>query len=75
MAWPGSGKLLLRSITSGHVHAVQLLQTGEALHFTQQPDGLSIQLPAQQVGDHAFALRDTAIDGIRRHVAIPYLAA
>jgi hypothetical protein len=36
---------------------VQLLQTREALTFTQQADGLSIQLPAQQVGDHAFALR------------------
>jgi alpha-L-fucosidase len=57
MAWPASGKLLLRSITSGQVHSVQLLQTREALTFTQQADGLSIQLPAQQVGDHAFALR------------------
>ena len=57
MAWPASGKLLLRSITSGQVHSVQLLQTREALTFTQQADGLSIQLPAQQVGDHAFTLR------------------
>jgi alpha-L-fucosidase len=57
MAWPASGKLLLRSITSGQVHGVQLLQTREALTFTQQADGLSIQLPAQQVGEHAFALR------------------
>jgi alpha-L-fucosidase len=57
LAWPASGKLLLRSITSGQVHGVQLLQTGEALGFAQQAEGLSIQLPAQQVGEHAFALR------------------
>jgi hypothetical protein len=57
MAWPASGKLLLRSITSGQVNAVQLLQTREPVPFRQEADGLSIQLPSQQVGQHAFALR------------------
>jgi len=57
LAWPTSGKLLLRSITSGQVNSVQMLQTGESLKWEQQPVGLSIQLPAQQVGEHAYGLR------------------
>jgi alpha-L-fucosidase len=61
LAWPDSGKLLVRSITSGQVHSVRMLQTGEALKWEQQPEGLSIQLPVQQVGEHAFGLR---IEGV-----------
>jgi alpha-L-fucosidase len=61
LAWPTSGKLLLRSITSGQVHSVQMLQTGEALKWEQQSAGLSIQLPAEKVGEHAFVLR---IEGV-----------
>lgn len=57
LAWPTSGKLLLRSITSGQVHSVQMLQTGETLKWEQQPAGLSIQLPGQPVGEHAYGLR------------------
>lgn len=57
LAWPNSGKLLLRSITSGQIHSVQMLQTGEVLKWEQQPSGLSIQLPREPVGEHAYALR------------------
>lgn len=57
LAWPESGKLLIRSITSGQIHAIQMLQTGEALKWTQKSGGLSVQLPRLQVGDHAFVLR------------------
>jgi alpha-L-fucosidase len=57
LAWPTSGKLLLRSITSGQVHSIYLLQTGETLKWEQLPAGLSIQLPAQPVGEHAYGLR------------------
>jgi hypothetical protein len=34
-----------------------MLQTGETLKWEQQPAGLSIQLPAQPVGEHAFVIR------------------
>jgi len=61
LAWPVSGKLLIRSITSGQVHSVRMLQTGVVLKWEQQSDGLSIQLPAQKVGEHAFGLR---IEGV-----------
>jgi alpha-L-fucosidase len=61
LAWPVSGKLLIRSITSGQVHSVRMLQTGAVLKWEQQPEGLSIQLPAQKVGEHAFGLR---IEGV-----------
>ena len=57
LAWPTSGNLLLRSITSGQVHSVQMLQTGETLKWEQQPAGLSIQLPGQPAGEHAYVLR------------------
>lgn len=61
LAWPTSGKLQIRSITSGQVHSVRMLQTGEVLKWEQQPQGLSIRFPTQKVGDHAFGLR---IEGV-----------
>jgi alpha-L-fucosidase len=57
LAWPASGKLLIKSLASTHVKSVHLVDGGEKLTWKQLPEGLSVQLPAQQRGDHAFGLR------------------
>jgi alpha-L-fucosidase len=60
LAWPASGKLLLRSLAGATPSTVQTLD-GKALSFTRQPDGLAIQLPPQPYGAHAYAIRITGI--------------
>jgi alpha-L-fucosidase len=57
LAWPASEKLLIRSLAGSPVHSVNLLHGGDSLSFKQTADGLAVQLPPQQRGDHAFALR------------------
>ena len=57
LAWPASGKLLIRSLVGASVHSVSLLHGGDSLSFKNEPTGLSIQLPPQPRGDHAFTLR------------------
>jgi alpha-L-fucosidase len=57
LAWPASGKLLIRSLAGTPVHSVNLLDGGDSLSFTQTTGGLAVQLPPQQRGEHAFALR------------------
>jgi alpha-L-fucosidase len=56
-AWPTSGKLLIRTLAGTSVHSVNLLHGGDNLNFNQTTEGLAVQLPSQQRGDHAFALR------------------
>ncbi len=60
LAWPASGKLLLRSLAGATPSTVQTLD-GNALSFTRQPDGLAIQLPPQPYGAHAYAIRITGV--------------
>jgi alpha-L-fucosidase len=57
LAWPASGKLLIRSLAGSSVHAVNLVHGGDSLKFKTTAEGLEVQLPPQQRGDHAFALR------------------
>jgi alpha-L-fucosidase len=57
LAWPASGKLLIRSLAGANAQSVSLLQGGDSLTFKNEPTGLSIQLPPQPRGDHAFTLR------------------
>jgi alpha-L-fucosidase len=57
LAWPTSGKLLIRTLAGTSVHSVNLLHGGDNLNFNQTTEGLAVQLPSQQRGDHAFALR------------------
>jgi len=57
LGWPASGSLLIRSLAGASPHSVNLLNGGDSLVFKSQPAGLSIQLPAQPRGAHAFALR------------------
>jgi alpha-L-fucosidase len=57
LGWPTSGKLLIRSLAGTSPHSIHLLNGGDNLSFKQEPNGLSIQLPKQPRGAHAFALR------------------
>jgi alpha-L-fucosidase len=57
LAWPASGKLLIKSLASTPVTSVHLVDGGEKLAWEMLPEGLSVQLPAQQRGEHAFGVR------------------
>jgi len=63
LAWPGSGRLLARSLARGGEHApsavtaVDLLGSAEKPKWTWDESGLAVELPARPPGDHAFALR------------------
>jgi hypothetical protein len=49
--------LLIKSLASTPVKSVHLVDGGDNLVWKQIPEGLSVELPAQQRGEHAFALR------------------
>jgi alpha-L-fucosidase len=57
LAWPASGKLLLKSLAGATPSAVHMLDGNDALKFTTGPDGLSIQLPPQPRGAHGYGVR------------------
>jgi alpha-L-fucosidase len=62
MAWPTSGEVVIRSLCSGiagarRVSNVSLLSSAAKLSFTQQPDGLHIQVPQEAPGKYAYAYR------------------
>ncbi len=59
LAWPTSGKLLIRSLASAPVTSVHLVDGGNKLVWKQVAEGLSVELPAQQRGEHAFGIRIT----------------
>jgi len=59
LAWPSSGTLLVRSLATNTIQSVHMLHGGEALKWKRQADGLAIQVPPQQRGDHAFVFRLT----------------
>lgn len=62
LAWPGE-TLILHSLAasaglaSGVPQSVELLGHGAPLAWEQTPDGLTIQMPAQQTGEHAWVLK------------------
>jgi len=56
MAWPESGKLTIRSLTSS-VSGVKMLGVAEPLQFTASDRGLVVEMPASRPGQHAYALR------------------
>ena len=58
MAWPGDGKLLIRSLAqgAGKVQDVQLLGHRGKLAWTQTTDGLALTLPAEKPCDYVYGL-------------------
>ncbi len=62
MEWPSDGSATIHSLSSNtagarQVSAVTLLDSGVALKFTQQPDGLHIQVPKAAHGKYAYCYR------------------
>ena len=63
LGWPKGGEAVIHALGSGvgtrAVASVELLGATQPLSFTQQSDGLHIHLPAQPVGQYAYAYRIT----------------
>jgi alpha-L-fucosidase len=62
MAWPTRGEAVIEALAGDHAAAptvsdVTLVATGAKLTFTQKPDGLHIQVPAEAPGKYAYVYR------------------
>ncbi len=63
MAWPAGGQTTVHSLASGAagkgvtVKSVSLLGSNAEVRFSQAPDGLRLQVPAQPPGQYAFVFR------------------
>jgi alpha-L-fucosidase len=60
LGWPADGHLTVQSLNEGSgfkVKAVSLLGTDAPIRFTQQPDGLHLDLPAQAPGNYAYSFK------------------
>jgi len=63
LGWPKDGEAIIRALSSGvgtrDVVSVELLGSTAPLTFQQTPDGLHIHVPAEPVGQYAYAYRIT----------------
>lgn len=63
LGWPKDGEAVIHVLGSAPgmraVSSVELLGSHQPLIFTQQPDGLHIHVPAQAIGEYAYAYRIT----------------
>ena len=60
LGWPANGKLVIHSLgdSSGvKVGSVSLLGSSAAVHFTQEGDGLHLDLPGQAPGEYAYSFK------------------
>jgi alpha-L-fucosidase len=65
LAWPNQQAVIKSLSTStgltGRVKKVTLLGHTGSLRFTQDADGLKVEVPANQPCEHAFALKITGL--------------
>ena len=63
LGWPKDGEAIIHALGSGvgtrEVASVELLGSTAPLTFQQKPDGLRIHVPAEPVGQYAYAYRIT----------------
>jgi alpha-L-fucosidase len=63
LGWPKDGEAIIHTLSSGvgtrEVASVELLGSTAPLTFQQRPDGLHIHVPAEPVGQYAYAYRIT----------------
>ena len=63
LGWPKDGEAIIHAISSGvgtrEAASVELLGSTAPLTFQQKPDGLHIHVPAEPVGQYAYAYRIT----------------
>jgi alpha-L-fucosidase len=57
LAWPESGRLVVKSLSTRQVKTVRLLGSKAELQWARTPAGLTIDLPAQKPCDYAFAFQ------------------
>jgi len=74
LGWPGDGKLIIRSLAklpgvTGKITGIKLLGSGE-VKWTQDNQGLSVEIPAQQPCDYAVCLKITGAN-LRGFKALP----
>ena len=68
LAWPTSGKVIVKTLASnakgivGEVQEVSLLGHSGKLTFARTEAGLEITLPAKKPGDYAFAFKISGLD-------------
>jgi len=61
LAWPEKGRFTVKSLaagtkhTTGRIKQVRLLGSNAQLKWTQEANGLTIELPADKPGDYAYA--------------------
>jgi alpha-L-fucosidase len=55
--WPASGELTIKSVAQAKVKSVSLLGYSGKLKWRQTAGGLTVTLPAQKTGEHAFTLK------------------
>lgn len=65
LAWPEAGRVAVTSLATSQrlfqheIEKVELLGVAEPLSWTRDEHSLTVELPDQRPGDHAFALRIT----------------
>jgi alpha-L-fucosidase len=63
LGWPKDGEAIIHTLSSGvgtrEVASVELLGSTAPVAFQQKPDGLHIHVPAEPVGQYAYAYRIT----------------
>ncbi len=61
LGWPAGNETVIRSLRTvagaGKIKSVDLLGANTKLQFSQKPDGLHIQVPAEAPGKYAYAFR------------------
>ncbi len=65
LGWPSDGKLLIHSLNNNgafKVKSVALLGSDAAIPFSQQTDGLHLELPSKAPGEYAYSFRITPED-------------
>jgi alpha-L-fucosidase len=81
MGWPEEKQVTIRSLAklpgvTGKIATISLLGSPGMLGFTQDAQGLTVQLPAQKPCDYAVALKITGTDlrGFKPELAVPTAA-
>jgi alpha-L-fucosidase len=67
LGWPGSGRLVVRSLAEGspdrgEIRSVRLLGHPGKLTWSRERDGLTAELPEDPPGDYAYALEITGLE-------------
>jgi alpha-L-fucosidase len=81
MAWPETGKLVLRTLADGatglvgDVKSVELLGAKGDRPFKRTADGLEVTLPDAKPCDHAYVLKITGLDVAASQPVAPHIAA